>query len=378
MTQFYMPVKMLEGEHCIWNHRKEMTSLGRKALIVTGRHSAKRNGAYEDVKRALEAEGVAHLLFDQVEENPSMETVMKARDIAIDAGVDFVIGIGGGSPMDAAKAIALMAVHKGEGQSYLYRKGADSKALPVVEVPTTCGTGSEVTPYAILTNTEANTKGSLPHKVWAAVAYFDYRYLQTASAKVLCDTAMDAFGHMVESYINFNANVYSRMCVDSGLRLWTGCKKQLLSMANANRLYAESADRKDEQFQEKEKLVLQNLLRASAMAGMAISVTGTSMPHALSYGLTCNLGMTHGKAVGYFLSYYLAEAAKEDREHILTLAGFEDIADMESFYKNTCGRADVPQQLLEHIGEALLQNEAKLKNCPYQVDADIMKRILGL
>lgn len=357
MTEFYMPVQIYEGENCIWNHRKELALLGKKALIVTGRHSAKANGAYEDVKHALTEEGIGSILFDEVEENPSMETVIKARDMGLAANVDFVIGIGGGSPMDAAKAIALMIVHREEDASYLYKKGADSSALPVAEIPTTCGTGSEVTPYAILTNTKKNTKSSLPHRIWAKTAFFDYRYLFTASRKVLCDTAMDALGHMVESYINTNANAYSRMCVNQGLKLWAECKDVLLG---------NSVPQKEE---------YQNLLRASAMAGMAISVTGTSLPHALSYGLTCNLGMSHGKAVGYFIPGYLQEASKADRDHLLGLAGFADLDMLKEYYSKACGRDAVPQKLLKTIGKELIENEAKLKNCPYAADLDMIYRI---
>lgn len=77
--------------------------------------------------------------------------VMQVRDMGIRENVDFVIGIGGGSPMDAAKAIALMIYHKDKDADYLYQQG-DSTALPIVEVPTTCGTGSEVTPISVLTN----------------------------------------------------------------------------------------------------------------------------------------------------------------------------------------------------------------------------------
>lgn len=359
MMNFYMPVKVFEGENCIWNHRKEMSALGKRAFIITGKRSAKINGSYEDVKKALDAEGIEYLLFDEVEENPSVDTVMKARNIGASAGVDFVIGIGGGSPMDAAKAIALMILHKEEEEDYLYQKGADSQALPVIEIPTTCGTGSEVTPYSILTNLKTNTKSSISHRIWPQFAYIDARYLMTASKKVLCDTAMDALGHMIESYINTNANEYSRMCVNHGLIIWSSCKDALLG----------NRELKEEDYI--------NLLTASTMAGMAISITGTSLPHGLSYKLTCELGMSHGKAVGYFLAGYLKESNTESKEHLLNMAGFKDIAEFESFYNTTCGIDSVSRELLKATGDDLLANQDKLKNCPYTVDRDVIQRIIG-
>ena len=125
-----------------------------------------------DVLGALHEHGTAVVVFDETEENPSIEMVMRVRELGLRENVDFVIGIGGGSPMDAAKAIALMLYHKEKGAEFLYQNG-DDEALPVVEVPTTCGTGSEVTPYAILTIHAKRTKSSLPHRIYPAYALAD-------------------------------------------------------------------------------------------------------------------------------------------------------------------------------------------------------------
>ncbi len=148
---FYMPVKLYTEENCVFKHKKELAALGKRAFLITSRSSSRKNGSLQDVEEALHTEGISTVIFDEIEENPSIETVMKAREQGLEAGVDFVVGIGGGSPMDAAKAIALMIRHFKEGSSYLYQAGSDSSALPVAAVPTTCGTGSETTPYAILT-----------------------------------------------------------------------------------------------------------------------------------------------------------------------------------------------------------------------------------
>ena len=122
----------------------------------------------------------------------------------------FVIGAGGGSPMDAAKAIALMVQNRDTSEDILY-KPIKLKALPVVEVPTTCGTGSEVTPYAILTRDDIKTKQSISHKIYPVLACIDAKYLESAPAGLIINTAIDALGHLVESYFNTNATEYSRM-----------------------------------------------------------------------------------------------------------------------------------------------------------------------
>ena len=162
--EFYIPTKIYHENCAVLNHSTEIASLGRKAFIVTGKSSAVKTRALDDVIKALEDNDTGYILYDKIEENPSVETIMEAADIGREGGADFVIGIGGGSPMDSAKAIALMVQNRDTAEEVLYQE-LKIKALPVVEVPTTCGTGSEVTPYAILTRNDKKTKQSIKHKI---------------------------------------------------------------------------------------------------------------------------------------------------------------------------------------------------------------------
>ena len=146
--KLYMPTKVYNEKKCVENHSRELAALGTRALIVTGKHSSRQNGSLEDVKRALEREGTPYCIFDEVEENPSVDTVMKARRMGAQEDADFVIGVGGGSPMDAAKAIALMLANPEWEEGLLYTKPQSLKqgqlqpAFPVAEVPTTAGTAA--------------------------------------------------------------------------------------------------------------------------------------------------------------------------------------------------------------------------------------------
>ena len=154
--KLYMPTKVYNEKGCVRQHSQELAALGTKALLVTGKHSSRVNGSLQDVKDALNREQVSYVVFDGIEENPSVATVMRATALGLSEKVDFVIGIGGGSPMDASKAIALMIANPEKKADFLYEtdaavKQAANKALTVAAVPTTAGTGSEVTPYAILT-----------------------------------------------------------------------------------------------------------------------------------------------------------------------------------------------------------------------------------
>lgn len=357
---FSMPVPVYSEENCIQNHQAKLCALGTKALIVTGRHSAKQNGSLQDVQTVLAANQIPFVVFDQVEENPSTETIMAARDFALAENVDFVIGIGGGSPLDAAKAIGVMIHHRDKDITFLHEKPANGKSVPIVAIPTTCGTGSEVTQYAVLTVHAKQTKITMTHRIFPNLALIDPRYLMETPLSILRNTAMDALGHLVESYLNTSATTYSRILVRAGLESWKQNQPVLLG---------------------KEPVTItacENLMLASTLAGMAIAHTGTSLPHGLSYCLTYELGVPHGKAVGYFIAGYLREANPTDRDFILQTAGFHNLDALETFYSTVCGNEKMPKTLLEKTVETLSANTAKLKSCPYPLDAEKLRRIAGL
>lgn len=360
--QIYMPTNVYSGSNCVMNHRKELAALGNKALLVTGRHSSQVNGSLEDVKNALKEEGKGYVIFDGIEENPSIETVMQARELGIKEGVDFVVGIGGGSPMDAAKAIALMAANPGENESILYEK-RELPALPVAEVPTTAGTGSEVTPYAILTIHARRTKQSISYRIYPKLALIDSRYLKTASLDTLIDTAVDALAHLIESYLNTNANAYNRMYSEKGLSLFSEMREELMQcrqMDREPRLTLSDA-------------VFEKLMQMAAVAGMAITHTSTSLPHGLSYPVTYEMGVPHGKAVGIFLPGFLScYEAKEDVQAVLDRMGFAGVGNFTEYLDELLGKVDIPEDLWKKDVELIMGNQAKLKNYPFQMDAETL------
>lgn len=358
--RFYMPADVYEEDHCVANHAADLKKFGHNALIVTGRHSAEANGSLADVTDALDANHLEWSHFNEVEENPSVETIMKARDLGLEKKADFVIGIGGGSPMDAAKAIALMLAHPEANENYLYDASAKTDPLPIVCIPTTCGTGSEVTGVSVLTRPALKKKGSIPHKIFANLALCDGKYLASAPAQVIANTTMDAFAHLTESYINSKTTPYAKMCVAAGLNTWALSKDVVLGQREAT----------PEDYS--------NMLRASTFGGMAIAQTGTAVPHGLSYALTVNTGMAHGKACGYFLKNYMAAADAADRNAVLSASGFKDLDDFEAYYEATCGRDDVPDDVLELSVQDLLTNPAKMALAPFKIDEAGLRKIAGI
>lgn len=356
---YQLPVTIYEESDCVYNHRSEIAELGTKALIVTGRHSSKANGSLADVEGALRVCGISYVIFDEIEENPSVETVMRARRFGLEQGADFVVGVGGGSPIDAAKAIAIMMHHAERDASFLYERTPGVGAVPIAAVPTTCGTGSEVTAVSVLTVHEKRTKVSLPHRVFPTLALIDAKYLKDAPQCVITATAVDALAHLIESYINTAVSDYVRMFVHAGLSAWRAGREAALGKGKP------------------EAEALRNLLNASTFAGMAIAHAGTTIPHSLSYMITYEMGVAHGTAVGCFLPGYLREASQEDCAYILRTAGFSDMKEFEDFIAVTCRVPDIPEELMQRSVRSVLDNPAKLKACPYALSSEVLYRMKG-
>jgi len=348
--RFYVPTDIYVEKNCVKNHAKDLLAVGKRALIMTGHHSAVANGSLIDTIEVLKAGDIPYELFDQVEENPSTETVRKAALAAREFGADYIIGIGGGSAIDAAKATALILLNPEIDTDNIHKP--QSRVLdhaPVVAIPTTCGTGSEATPVAIITNHKINLKKSIPHRIFPALALVDGKYLASAKKTLIVNTAVDALAHMVESILNVKSNALNRMCPEYGLRLWGECKDALLSDNPVEpRLY--------------EKLML-----TSTIAGMSIAQTSTSVPHGMSYDLTLHLGVPHGPAVGYFLSAYTEVCTKtvpEDVALVLSLLKLKNIDDFSKMIRSLIGTCKISRKMKERFSSAMKANHDKLVLVP--------------
>ena len=348
--RFYVPTDIYVEKDCVKNHAQNLLAIGKHAFIMTGKTSAKKNGSLNDVIAVLDAGHVPYQVFDQVEENPSTDTVGNAAQQAHEFGADYIIGIGGGSAIDAAKAAALLLANPNVLADNLHK--APEKPLnhvPVVAVPTTCGTGSEATPVAIITNHKIHLKKSIPHRIFPALALVDGKYLASAKKTLIINTAVDALSHMVESILNIYSNAFNRMCPEYGLKLWGELKDALLSDAPI-----------DESLYEK-------LMLTSTIAGMSIAHTSTTVPHGMSYDLTLNQGTPHGPAVGYFLAGYVDVCKKkvpEDVKRILTLLGLKSTADFSEMLEKLIGKCKVSREMRDQFAAAMKVNRSKLDLVP--------------
>ena len=346
---YWMPAKIIIDKEAVRKYGHEFTGYGNKALIVTGKSSARKSGALEDVIQVLDSKRISYVIFDDIEENPATQTIERAAQFGRSAGAEFIVGIGGGSPLDAAKAIGVMIKNPHLTEKTLF---TDQKltSIPILSIPTTSGTGSETTPYAILTDHNAQTKRNLGQTIFCEKAFLDARYTEAVPDTIAVNTALDAMTHLVEGYLNTNSNMMSDMLVCQGLTLWGECQLNLLN--------------KDFDFETREKLML-----ASTFAGMVIANTGTSLPHGMGYALTYFKGVPHGLANACLFSAYLNQFHnKEKIAKVYHLLGLETQQKFDSFLSEMIHlELVISEDELRTWSHLMCSNQAKLKNHPESV-----------
>lgn len=369
MFKFYMPTKVIVGENAVKENTAELI-LGTRAMIVTGKSSGKKSGALDDVISVLGENNIPYLVYDKIENNPAIEDMAEGGKAARGFGADFLIGIGGGSPLDAAKAIAVYAVNEpAEGSDFelysIFDGSYKNKPLPMAAIPTTSGTGSEVTPYSILTlHKEKNKKSFSSPDVFYKTAFIDGRYTKNLPLQVLRNTAVDAMCHLLEGFTNKNASPSSDYIALDGLTHIGGC---IDALRDGNPTDAECTE----------------LLWASTLGGIVISQTGTTIVHSMGYQLTYYKDIPHGRANGLLLGEYLMrtdEVLSHKTQLYLEALGMESIDELKGILKDIL-------PTYESFSEAELsewsKTTVKAKNaavCPFavtrEVELEIYKKCL--
>jgi alcohol dehydrogenase class IV len=357
---FFMPTKVYLGTDCIKQNMAEFGQWGKRAFVVTGRNSARVSGALADVTSVLEQQGIDYQVFDQIEENPSLAVVEAGGQAALQFKPDVVIGIGGGSPLDAAKAIAALAVNNIAARD-LYDGGFAMQPLPLIAVPITAGTGSEVTPYSILTDDERQTKRSFAHPgIFPKIAFLDARYTQTQSWEVTVNSAVDALSHAVEGYLSRKSTSVTDCLALEAIRTFGSVQAALLSG--------------ELQYEHREKL-----LYASLLGGMVIAQTATTAVHALGYSLTYFCDVPHGRANGLLMGEYLRfneTAVPEKISNVLQQLSLTSIDEFKTVMTRLLPSSEVysEQEIIEFAGIA--GKSPNTANTPRQPDINELQQLL--
>lgn len=211
-----MPAQIFFGAGSL-NQLSTVPLPGKKALIVIGGTSVKRLGYLDRVQNLLAEQGVENVVFDKVQPNPIVEHVMEAAAIAKETGCDFVIGLGGGSSMDSAKSIAVMATNPGTYWDYIQGgsgkgKPLSQKPLPIICITTTAGTGTEADPWTVITKEDTQEKiGFGSSWTFPTMSIVDPELMLSVPAKLTAYQGFDALFHAVEGYMATIASPMSDM-----------------------------------------------------------------------------------------------------------------------------------------------------------------------
>jgi 1,3-propanediol dehydrogenase/alcohol dehydrogenase len=262
---------------------QEAARLGRRALLVTGRAAMKQTGTADRVVALLAAAGLSVLPYEGIESDPRAATIDRAAKAARAEGCDLVVGLGGGSPMDAARAIAAMAVLEGSITDYLDGKAIDRPGLPLINIATTAGTASEITSVAVVLHERKQLKMGLKSPFWfARVAITDPELTLTMPPALTAATGLDALTHAIESYVSTQATPPSE-----GLAL------RAIELVGLH-LRAAFADGSNRPARE-------GMALASMTAGMAFANSGLGLVHGLVHPIGARFGVPHGMACGRLL-----------------------------------------------------------------------------
>lgn len=294
--QYYLPVNLVFGRGKADVIGERAAALGTRALIVTGGSSTRKSGLLDRAIKQLEDHGVSYVLFDKAEPNPLTTTVWKGAETARREGCDFILSIGGGSSLDTGKGIAFLAVNEGDISDYIYGKKTSNKALPVLAVPTTCGTGSEGNGFAVMTNPDTLDKKSLRcSAIIPACSIVDPQLMMTMPGNILASVGFDALCHNIDAYLSATSQPLTELMALEGVRL---AAESLVS------LYEGSKDLNH----------WDQLSLASTLGGMVINTAGVTALHGMEHPVSGLKDAVHGRGLAA-LAPFVFEASIKGAPH---------------------------------------------------------------
>lgn len=288
---FYMPARVYGGKNAVLEHADCFADLGKRCLLVTGGSGAQLCGALGDVQSVLQRYSIEYTVFDEVQPNPTAADCHRAGQLARVCKADFIVGIGGGSALDSAKAVAVYAANEilSAEDIYAFNGNYTHSPLPLLLIGTTAGTGSEVTGVSVLTRANGRKQSVSGRGFYAAISFADPKYTYTTPYTVTLTTALDAFAHAVEGWFSNRLDDMAKLFAEKALpTLW-----------NALLYFYESGKNPDAPMRDA-------LYYASLYAGMELNICGAGFPHGMGYALTEDFALPHGRACAAFMPSYVA------------------------------------------------------------------------
>lgn len=355
--------KILYGEDTVNLVGVETIKYGKVAMIVTGKGSSKRTGALDKVIKSLKEFSIQTVIFDKVEVDPSVNTVRLGVKLAKENNIEVIIALGGGSPLDAAKAISMVLTNCGDIVDY-EKKSPEIKGLPLIAITTTAGTGSEVSKYVVITDTDRKIKMLIGSEALIPdVAILDPILTIDLPPQVTAATGMDALTHAIEAFISKVSQPITDMYALAAIKLINdNLIKAVLNGGNIE--------------------VRKNMLIGQMYAGLAFSNASVALVHSMSRPLGAYYKVPHGLANAILLPAVMefnraacadkfkliAEAMGENTENIsLREASYLAVRAVEKLFEETglpknLSLVGVEREGIKKLAEDALQSGSTLNN----------------
>ena len=312
MQIFSSVPRIISGLGCIDALGDEVKKMNcARALIVCDRE-LKALGLVTPLTDSLDQTGVSHAVFSGVQADPGLDLLDRSREITHDYSADLIIGLGGGSALDAAKLISIMLTNKGPAEAYYGINNIPEPGLPMILIPTTAGTGSEVTNISVMEDPKVGLKKAMiSDHLYAKVALLDPNLTLGLPPHLTATTGMDALVHAIESYVGVRASVFTDTL---NLQAITMIAK------NLRQAYAHGQN----------TVAREAMLNASCLAGMAFCNTQNGLDHAMALSIGSKYHLPHGLTTAFILPWVMEFNCIANPHKFMAIAAAfgEDIEDM--------------------------------------------------
>jgi alcohol dehydrogenase class IV len=372
LSLFRTTRRILFGLGAVEKTGMEAQILKAKKVVIITDPGVIQAGLLESVKASLQAVGISFFIFDGVEPDPRIEVVEKSVEKTKKEGIDLIVGFGGGSSLDIAKVTSIMVTNPGKIDSFFGIDLVPNRGVPVILIPTTAGTGSEVTPIAILSDTKEKLKKGIvsPH-LFPEVAIVDPKLTIGLPSSVTAFTGMDALTHAIEACYSVNATGLSDLLAFRAMELVS--KNLRMAYAHGENLIART-----------------NMMEGSLLAGIAFANAGVGAVHAFAYPLGGEFHLAHGLTNTLMLPYVMrynvlgcpykvAQMARAFGEKVEGLSELDGAETAVKFVERLSDDLRVPRRLrdvgipekaIPGLAEAAMKVTRLLANNPRKITLD--------
>ncbi len=379
ITSFNTVRRTLSGFGCLGNLGDEITRLKGKKVLLISDPGIKAAGLLDPLVKVLDRTKLSYSVFTEVEPDPKIEVALASHEAAKAFGPDLIIGLGGGSSLDIAKLTSVMLTNPGPIDRYFGMELVPEPGLPLILIPTTAGTGSEMTSICVLSDTRNKVKkGIVSEHLFARVALLDPQLTLGLPPRVTALTGMDALVHAVESYTGVRATVLTDTLNLQAIRMIAANLRK--AYANGDNLEAR-----------------ENMLYASSLSGMAFSNTQNGLDHALALAIGGKFHLPHGLLTAFILPWVMefnflanpqkfiqiARAFGENTDGLseveaarLAVKGIKSLlSDLDISYK--LSDYQVPREEIPSLAKAAIGAARLISNNPRKVTEKEVVEILG-